>query len=522
MKLLENIIKKALFETRQLLVEDTEETIFENGLTNSLRNKVESIAPNAIKGFRLIFKGGANLSKRPDAISNSFANFLKTRADVSRTVDPEKGDEPLGTYDNLRGLSSYLLSNNIVLYGDDIKETRAEKKFKPVVFDIYNFIILKTDTLLNNLMYDTNTIDLLNKLSVNAWKYPAASGSPWANPLTGLANLDIQYFGEKVGQSAIISVTQFGQQRESFMQFLPIAREMKNTPQPGADPNRNDDIDAAINIMESFVNYQTNFSALSKLLAPKADISVTAINFETKDNPSMQQKLKSWVTWDATDVKQAFAIKKQIDTDLDAQGDTAAIAADNTVVDVNAKEYETTLSPSGKIAFTGKWNLELDQPIDGTAKDAAGNKWNGQWDANGEFTNGVGYKKLSDGAEWRGGFLRGYPTGTGKYKSATITFDGEVEIVNKMVAPIDGKIYEKWPSPAPVSGKFNSYAGDIANGKRVDGALTYYVSESGITVEYIFTGTFDSNEQPKDGEVIKDGDYANPYGTFANSVFTKN
>ena len=273
-------------------------------------------------------------------------------------------------------------------------------------------------------------------------------------------------------------------------------------------------VNDAIAKMESFMQDYPDFNLLLKAISPKG---------KSKGSLYLVGKIPDvdipvYEKWDATDSKQAAALDRQASTDQEAQGDAEAIAAGNTVVDVEEKEYETTLSPSGKIAFSGKWNLELQQPIDGKAKDDAGNKWDGQWDENGEFINGFGYKKLGDGAEWRGGFLRGQPAGSGKYKSATITFNGEVETVNKtsQIAPVDGTINQKWESEE-VPNKFDSFVGEIANGKRTNGKLTRYKTQSGITSEYIFTGTFLPNEEPKDGNLTKDG---KPFATYANGVFT--
>ena len=513
MKLLENIIKKALFETRRRLMEQTEEWTYEGGLRKPILNKVQSIAPTAVKGFELDLSGDSAKSVNDRTIANWLTNITDTNSEIERTP----GLNDLGSDSKAPSLNKYTGGNFIFIYGKDNRQTRAEKKLIPGSWnDIINVIVMPLNNL-RDILQNTN----IDKVAINAWKYPSAKGTEFDTPRTpgqlGLLRPDSS-FG-LVGQSPLVYISELVDQQNTYKILLPIAREMKNTPQPGGDPNRVDDINNAIETMESFIKDYPDFAALSKAISPKGRekgrVVIAGAGYSGAN-------LDVYEKWDATDSKQAAELSGQAMADQAEQGDAEEIAKGNTVVDVEEKEYETILSPSGKIAFTGKWNLELQQPIDGTAKDDAGNEWDGQWDTNGTFINGVGYKKLSDGAEWRGGIVRGSVKGYGEYSSPNLQYTGTMTVVNNQITSVKGTISDKWPSPSPVSGKFNSFVGEIVNGKRYEGQLTYYVSESGKTVEYIFNGTFDANQKPKDGEVIKDGDYANPYGTYANSVFTKN
>jgi hypothetical protein len=510
MTLIETIIRKALFENKRRLTEQTEKWTYIGGLRKPILNKVQSIAPTVVKGFELDLSGDSAKNVNDRTIANWLTNITDTNPDINRTP----GLNDLGADSKAPSLNKYTGGNFIFIYGKDNRQTRAEKKLIPGSWtDIINVIVLPMDN-----MIDILTNVNIQKVSINAWKYPSAKGTSYEVARTaGQLGLFGEGIRNPIGQSPLIYIGDLNEQQTMYKELLPIAREMKNTPQPGGDPNRIDDINDAIEKMESFIKDYPDFNALSKAISPKGvsrgRIYVTGPGVQETD-------MSVYEKWDATDSKQAAELENQGYKDQSAQSDAEEIAKGNTVLDVEEKEYETTLSPAGKITFTGKWNLELQQPVDGTATDSVGNEWDGQWDTNGNFINGVGYKKLSGGAEWRGGIVRGFIKGYGEYKSPNLQFTGTMNVINKQITAVTGTQNEKWESEVP--GKWNSFNGDIANGKKVDGELTRYTSESGKTVEYIFTGAFDSNQEPKDGEVIKDGDYANPYGTFANSVFTKN
>jgi hypothetical protein len=506
MNLLEHIIRKALFDTRQRLTEAKETWTYHDKLRPAIRKNVESIAPTAVKGFELDLSGDSAKSVNDRTIANWLTNITDTNSEIKRTP----GLNDLGSDSKVPSLNKYTGGNFIFIYGKDNRQTRAEKKLIPGSWnDIINVIVMPLNNL-RDILQNTN----IDKVAINAWKYPSAKGTEFETPRTpgqlGLLRPDSS-FG-LVGQSPLQYISELVDQQNTYKILLPIAREMKNTPQPGGDPNRVDDINNAIETMESFIKDYPDFAALSEAISPKGRekgrVVVAGAGYGGAN-------LDVYEKWDATDSKQADALSGQAMADQAEQGDAEEIAKGNTVVDVEEKEYETTLSPSGKIAFSGKWNLELQQPIDGTAKDDAGNEWDGQWDENGNFMNGVGYKKLDSGAEWRGGFLRGSIKGYGEYSSPNLKFTGTMNVVNKEIAPVKGTINYKWESDVP--GKWNSFIGDIVNGKWNNGTQTRYKSESGKIVEYIYKGTYITDSEPKDGNVTKDG---KPFGTYANGVFT--
>ena len=169
--------------------------------------------------------------------------------------------------------------------------------------------------------------------------------------------------------------------------------------------------------------------------------------------------------------------------------------------------------------FTGKWNLETQQPIDGVATDEAGNTWEGIWNENGRFFTGAGYRKLSNGDEWSGGIIKGFIKGSGEYKSPNFSFIGKVTNENGQLVSVKGTINRKWQSET-VSSKNDSFVGEIVNGKWYEGKWIRYASESGKIVEYVYTGTFNPTtpETPKDGSVTRDSKI---FGTYTAGVFAK-
>jgi len=512
MTILENIIRKALFERKQRLNEVEETWTYFGGLRKPILNKVESLVPTFVKGFELDLSGDSEKNISNSSIAKWLSNITNTspRSAEKAVVDP------IGSNSKAPSLNQFTSGNYVFIYGKDIQKTRAETKgISKKWHDIINVIVLPIDNF-RDILTNIN----IDKIGVNAWKYPSAKGTRFEKPRTpGQSGLLYSGTTELVGQSPLLYISELKEQQDLYKELLPIAREMKNTPQPNGDMNRIDDINDAIEQMESFIQDYPDFDALSKAMSPKGQtkgfVQVMGAGYSGPD-------LVDYEKWDGTDSKQAAALSTQSDAEQTAQADAAAVAAGTTMVDQTDKEYETADSPAGKIMFTGKWNLETQQPIDGVATDEAGNKWEGVWNENGQFITGTGYKKIGDG-EWRGQMIKGFAKGYGEYKSPNIYFEGFVTNQNGQLVPEKGNINRKWQSET-VPSNFDSFNGEIVNGKWYEGEWTRYDSESGKIVEYIFKGSFNPTtpETPKDGEVIKDGDYAKPYGEFANGVFTKN
>lgn len=512
MNILENIIRKALFERKQRLNEVEETWTYIGGLRKSILNKVESLAPTFVKGFELDLSGDSSKNVSDTTISKWLTNVTDSDPRAERNEF-----NPIGSNSKAPSLNQYLGGNYVFIYGKDNRQTRAEKKMISGKWhDIINVVVLPMDNL-RDILINNN----IQKVAINAWKYPSAKGTEFETPRTP-GQIGLFQTGAEgsfsVGQSPLIYISDLVLQQKKYKELLPIAREMKNTPQPNGDKNRIDDINDAIEQMESFIQDYPDFAALSKAISPKGESRGRVYVM----GPGLQSnEIKVYEKWDATDSKQAAALEKQSYDDQEAQSDADAIAAGNTIVDVQDQEYETADSPTGKIMFTGQWNLETQQPIDGVATDEAGNKWEGVWNEKGQFITGTGYRKIGDG-EWRGQMIKGFAKGYGEYKSPNIYFEGLVTNQNGQLDPVKGTINRKWQSET-VPGKFDSFVGEIVNSKWYEGEWTRYASESGKIVEYIFKGSFNpTTETPKDGEVIKDGDYAKPYGEYVDGDFTKN
>lgn len=510
MNVLENIIRKALFERKQRLNEVEETWTYIGGLRKSILNKVESLAPTFVKGFELDLSGDSSKNVSDTTISKWLTNITD-----SDPRDERNEFNPIGSNSKAPSLNQFLGGNYVFIYGKDNQKTRAERKGVSTKWhDIINVIVLPLDNL-RDILTNIN----IDKISVNAWKYPSAKGTEFEKPRTlGQSGLLRSGTTALVGQSPLLYISELKDQQDLYKKLLPIAREMKNTPQPNGDMNRIDDINDAIEQMESFIKDYPDFDALSKAMSPKGQTKgIVQVQGASYSGPD----LLTYEKWDGTDSKQAAALVAQSDAEQSASTDAAAVAAGNTIVDQTDKEYETADSPTGKIMFTGQWNLETQQPIDGVATDEAGNKWEGIWNEKGQFITGTGYKKIGDG-EWRGQMIKGFAKGYGEYKSPNIYFEGLVTNQNGQLVPVKGTINRKWQSET-VPSKFESFVGEIVNSKWYEGEWTRYASESGKIAEYIFKGTFyPTTETPKDGEVTKDGDYAKPYGEFHDGVFTKN
>lgn len=494
MNILENIIRKALFEQRYRLNEAINDWEYDGRLNPKYVSKVAGAAPKALKLFSVIAKGEKLPNELDQGIYSDIGKFLNFAADAA----PKKVD-----------ISPFNTSAYFIVLGRDDRITKSEKQSGVKRDDVINGIVFPEENIKNIL--DNKFIQYI---AVNAWKYPSAKGTRFEKPREGLDDLRSITKAE-FGQAPMIVIADLEELQSDYTQLLPIAREMKNTPQPNGDPNRIDDINNAIENMESFLQDWPDWLTLSKTLAPNAGAQprVNVGGIDSMELPAAEK-------WDGTDSEQAAAIAGQADAEQAAATDAEAIEAGNTIVDVQDQEYETTDSPTGKIIFTGKWNLETQQPIDGEATDEAGNTWEGIWNENGQFFTGAGYRKLSNGDEWSGGIIKGFIKGSGEYKSPNFSFIGKVTNENGLVVPVTGNINQKWQSET-VPSKFESFKGEIVNGKRYDGSWIRYDSESGKIVEYVYTGTLTptaDGEMPNNGSVTKDGKL---FGTYNAGVFTE-
>jgi hypothetical protein len=98
------------------------------------------------------------------------------------------------------------------------------------------------------------------------------------------------------------------QVQEEYQELLPIAREMKNTPQPNGNANRDSDIDDAIAAMESFLNDWTDWKALAKAIAPNP---VSSGGLFMASTNTTEKSVEEYEKWDATDSKQAAELSVQ-------------------------------------------------------------------------------------------------------------------------------------------------------------------------------------------------------------------
>ena len=277
MNLLEHIIRKALFETRQRLTEAKDEWTYYDKLRPAIRKNVESIAPQVVKGFELDLSGDSART----VSAGSIARWLTDITDSSPSRTDRIGDEQPGLESRIPNLNQFLGGNYILLFGQDNRETRVEKqaakkdkfsigpsglyvKTPPKSYhDIINVVVLPIGNLAD-IVHDVN----IDKIAINAWKYPSAKGTEFERPRSQaqyglLQEKDDKSTYTKVGQSYLYYIGDFATQLDMYKQLLPIAREMKNTPQPNGDPNRIDDINNAIEMMESIINDYPNFDALS-------------------------------------------------------------------------------------------------------------------------------------------------------------------------------------------------------------------------------------------------------------------
>jgi len=495
MNILENIIRKSLFERKQRLNEAISDWKYDGTWSPRFASKVAGAAPKSLKGFTVIAKGEKLPGELDQGIVTDIAKFLNFAVDVKPTI----------------GIAPYNTGAYFIVLGKDSRVTRSEKRRGNEINDAINGLAFPIDNI-----KDIIDNKFINYIATNAWKYPSAKGTAFETPRSGV--LDFSFISPAdFGQAPMIVIGDLEDLQADYKQLLPIAREMKNTPQPNGDMNRIDDINNAIESMELFLQDWPDWASLSKILSPKATKQP-----RLRLSGLADKELVAAEKWDGTDSKQAAALSAQSDAEQSASTDAAAVAARTTMVDQTDKEYETVDSPTGKIMFTGKWNLETQQPIDGVATDEAGNTWEGVWNEKGQFITGTGYRKIGDG-EWRGQMIKGFAKGYGEYKSPNIYFEGYVTNQNGQLVPVKGTINRKWQSET-VPSKFESYVGEIVNGKWYEGDWTRYASESGKIIEYIFKGTFNPTtpETPKDGVVTKDGDYAKPYGEFVDGVFTKN
>lgn len=493
MNVLENIIRKALFERKQRLNEAISDWEYDGYWPPRFASKIAGAAPRSLKGFTVIAKGEKLPGELDQGIVTNIAKFLNFAVDSRSDIK----------------IAPYNTGAYFIVLGKDERITRSEKRSRNEINDVINALAFPIDNI-----KDIIDNKFINYIATNAWKYPSAKGTAFESPRTGVQNFS-SISPANFGQSPLIVIADLEELQADYKQLLPIAREMKNTPQPNGDMNRIDDINNAIESMESFLQDWPDWAALSKILSPK-QTKQSRVRMSGLDGIELLNAEK----WDATDSKQAAALAGQAAEDQAAQSDAEAIEAGNSIVDVQDQEYETTDSPTGKIMFTGKWNLETQRPIDGVATDEAGNTWEGIWNENGQFFTGAGYRKLSNGDEWSGGIIKGFIKGSGEYKSPNFSFIGKVTHENGLVVPVNGNINQKWQSET-VPSKFESFKGEIVNGKRYDGSWVRYVLESGKIVEYVYTGTLTSTadgEMPNNGSVTKDGKL---FGTYNAGVFTE-
>lgn len=510
MKLLEQIIRKALLRSNRYLVEQSSKWTLDR-LKNSVIRNVNQLGTDAVTGFTVNLQGDELNIKNS---GSSIASWLTKLANLKPTSEFETP----GENSKIPDLNQYSNGNYVLVYGKDNVESKSEKRAGKQQSpsggynDSYNVIVFPIDNL-RSILTDEN----IDKIAINAWKYPAAKGTEFAEPgMPGqILYTDISTNADSFGNSPLLFSGNLASQRKAYQTLLPIAREMRNTPQPGAAATRNKDIETAIALMESFINDFPDWERLTNAISPKSKKRDSVLLAGTGQDTAKRMEYEKW---DATDSSQSVAIQNQMLQQQSSQSDAEAIASGTTAVEVENKEYETKWSPTGIITFTGKWNLKTQTPIDGVATNSVGDEWDGQWDENGKFFSGQGYIKYQDGREWRGSFNRGVPAGPGKFISPTITFEGTVKTVNGEIIPLKG--YQIQTIESAVPGKKDSIEGTIENSKLTKGTWIRYALESGKTAEYKFTGTFtlDGNETPLNGDVQKDG---KPFGKFENGVFIK-
>jgi hypothetical protein len=333
-----------------------------------------------------------------------------------------------------------------------------------------------------------------------------------------------------------------------YQTLLPIAREMRNTPQPGASPTRNKDIETAIALMESFINDFPDWRELTKVISPKSKkggfVALSGISGADADIQAIKYE-----KWDATNSKQAAEIEAEL-LGKQANADDAAYQAEQGFVEVVDQPYKYN---GVNYIFNGKWNKDTEQPIEGVLTDSidtdAEERFNGVWDENGVFKTGKGIFKSSTGT-FDGVIINGKPNGYGVYTmNSGYVFTGNVKPAGSGFRMHKGKIVygnfanretseyfyfngtfgpdgdtqtgemqRSWKSNQPDSdpNKLSYFDGNVSGGNRTNGDLYTYKLENGKSVEYIFTGTF-SNNAPNSGTVTKDGQ---DFGKFENGVFT--
>jgi len=532
MNILENIIRKALFNTTQRLNEQRSRWRIYPNLRKSTLNKVEALAPTAVKGFRLDLQSVNATDKNISRNEKQIANWLTSITNTDPDVPAEKREiNPIGSESRFPQINQYLGGNYVFVLGQDTKETRAERRLNKndtsggvvgdtisgVSRDIFNVIVFP----LNNLIDILDNVNI-DKIAINAWKYPSAKGTQFETARS-VAQLGLTTALYKIGQSPLFSVQELVYQQEEYQELLPIAREMKNTPQPNGNANRDSDIDDAIAAMESFLNDWTDWKALAKAIAPNP---VSSGGLFMASTNTTEKSVEEYEKWDATDSKQAAELSGQAIANQAAEEDASLIAAGQNLVEVEDYEYETADSPTGKISFTGQMTMPSPEdlikqtPFQGYATDADGRSWLGTWNENGNFKTGTGYKKFEWGGEWTGGIVNGFISGTGTLSTADSTYTGIIKVDknnNNKIVMKNGTFNSKWTSNEGGSDKEDSYSGKVVDGKWTDGTWTKWIMKNGVASKFIYTGTFSANNIPNNGTVTDEA--GKQTGKFVNGVW---
>jgi hypothetical protein len=543
MKLLEQIIRKALFQSNRRLVEQSSKWTLDR-LKKSVANKVNQLGTKAVVGFTIDLEGD---DLNVDNAGATISSWLTKLANLKPTSDFEQP----GENSKVPVLNQYSNGSYFLVYGKDTVQSRSEKQASKKqtagkgYHNSYNVIVFPIENLRSIL-----TNEDIDKVGVNAWKYPAAKGTEFAEPRRPgqLMSTAMGSNADLFGTSPIIFSAELSSQRDEYQKLLPIAREMRNTPQPGASPTRNKDIETAIALMESFINDFPDWKELTKIISPNSkqrgflaiggtgtgDFAIKSVEYEQ---------------WDATNSKQAAEIQNQMTGQRDAEGAAADQAAQG-FVDVVDQPYKYN---GVNYIFNGKWNKDTEQPIEGVLKDStdtdAEERFNGVWDENGVFKTGKGIFKGSNGT-FDGVIINGKPNGYGVYTmNSGYVFTGNVKpegsgfrmhkgklvygdfanretseyfYFNGTFGPVGdvvaGESQRSWVSTETDSdpNKLSYFDGNVSGGVWTNGDYYRYKLENGKSVEYMFTGTFSDNK-PYSGTVTKDGQ---DFGKIENGVFT--
>jgi hypothetical protein len=567
MKLLEQIIKKYLFESKSLLKEAKFKLSYVNRLPARVRNSVSSIAPQAVKGFQLLSEGEVQFNNysTTSGAGMDFGRWLSRSSQLELYQSGNEQDISLKSdaasktlYDEIGKYAN----GYFFVFGKDTAETSKEKRtarkmrkvaaaddvismnkiYKPndVVqyknaFNVLIFPIGNIKSIVENVNID--------KIAINAWKYPSSKGTEFETPNSPGQALTNDFANTVFGNSPFVFSGGLGYQLELYKQLLPIAREMKNTPQPGAAASRDADIDEAIELMESFINDWPDWNKLDKNLSPGVKLDAGSV-YVMGDAELI--KTSEAQAWDATDSKLADKLQDEFYGAAERESDAAAQAQQGWI-DAVDQEYEYN---GVKYIFNGKWNKETNTPVEGIVTDGSGEEiFNGVWDENGVFKTGSGLWRGSISI-WNGVIINGKPNGYGTLTYDTgYVFTGNVKSDDTGVKLKKGKIVfgnftnyetspyyffngtfsdnkvdigvlqESWKSTDPNHdpNKLEYFDGNISGGKWTTGDWHIHLMENGTSVTYVFSGTFSDNK-PYNGTITKDGV---DFGKYENKIYVK-